>query len=768
MISSSAQNTPRLLMRRSLSTAAALRRKAIAVSGAPPSISAVAESSDEARARKTSIMMSQVGCTRRVFLLDPYLNSDEVEGLAYRIRALTRNDAINSVLIATDASDSMLPSSLEDLDYQYLHNESADPGFGPEPGKTYFVAGGYDALRLYTSGAYQDGRHLQQLLTGLSDLALACRGDASRTKVPVITVPHGAVEDAGFSLLMSSYVMATSETTYSIQNPSKGLSLDPVGLSYMLPRLGQEFQQPSAAYPGCGLLLGLFGYVADANDLVETGLATNFMESIVSLGDFERTLAQIPPWNQQALVKKPVRFYGYPEPALDHNHAFRNVAVADAVHCFSRHRADGAEMWNNIDACDFDDPSLETDPVPWHEARSSSLVDYAATFDEIFRSETTAHGLRERFCEIAGRFTNDPEVQEGIDVAADFVARLDRQSPLAISVIHKLLTIGSDKWETLRSCMERERKVQANMFKQNDFKNWAQSAATKPQDRFAGWKHKSLRDVLDDETQTQQRLADKQCNNDDNITRLLPSPTPVIYDPYYCDGRAAALLRQAGFSGVVHEKRDFYQDIRIHSVPHHDVVVTNPPYSDKHKQRCFEFCFRQLQKHNKPFFVLLPAYVAARQYYKLMLEQYINDCAVIYLIPAINYEFSHPEGTGHKTSPFQSLWFCGIRRENIGTIHEDWKGLQHQATSCSLPTLATSISELEQVRVISTSKRPNPKQRRKKRDCCAAAVEDEGGAAPTALPASVKTMSSNKEAASSTQITAKWRDERGKRSRRRF
>ena len=489
--------TKRWLSRRSLSSVAALRRKAVAVFGAPPSISAVAESLDEVKG--SSVLIQQIGCTRRVFLLDPHMDVTEIEGLAYRIRALTKNDSINSVLIATDSSDSMLPSSLEDVDHQYVENESADPGSGPEPGKTFFVSAGYDPLRVYTSGDYRDNDKLQRMLNGLSDLTLANRGDSVNTKVPVIAIPHGAVEDAGFCFLMSSYVMATQESSFRVLNPSRGLSLDPVGLSYMLPRLGQEFKQPAAAFKGCGMILGLMEYEAGASDMVETGMATNYMESIVTLGDFERTLAEIPPWNQQALIKKPVRFHGYPEPTVDHNSAYRNVAVADAVHCFSRYRADGTEMWGNDDDCDFEDPSLETSPVPWHEARSSDLVNYAATFDDIFKAETSVHGICERFREIAARTTNDPDEQEGIDVAAHFVKRLERQSPLAVSVVHRLLTLGADGKESLKSCLQRERKVQSKMFEQADFRSWAEHMATKPQDPFTQWKHKCLKDVSADE-----------------------------------------------------------------------------------------------------------------------------------------------------------------------------------------------------------------------------------------------------------------------------
>jgi hypothetical protein len=56
-----------------------------------------------------------------------------------------------------------------------------------------------------------------------------------------------------------------------------------------------------------------------------------------------------------------------------------------------------------------------------------------------------------------------------------------------------------------------------------------------------------------------------------------------IYDPYYCNGASACILRDLGYTPV-HEKRDFYEDIRRNEVPPHDILVTNPPYSDQNKQ----------------------------------------------------------------------------------------------------------------------------------------------------------------------------------------
>jgi hypothetical protein len=76
-----------------------------------------------------------------------------------------------------------------------------------------------------------------------------------------------------------------------------------------------------------------------------------------------------------------------------------------------------------------------------------------------------------------------------------------------------------------------------------------------------------------------------------------------------------------GFTNVVHERRDFYQDIDNGNVPLHDTIVTNPPFSDQHKKRCLEFAFHQLRTKNRPFFILMPNYVAAREYYRNLLEK---------------------------------------------------------------------------------------------------------------------------------------------------
>ena len=462
----------------------------------------------------------EIGCTRRVFLLNPCFTSDEMEGLAYRIRVLTKNESINSVLIATDHriddESVSIPSIL--WDRSHSDDNQDDALFPPEPGKTLHVSAGYDPLELYKSGHYKNREYVNQLLQRLTDLTTACAGHTKDTKVPTICVPHGLVTDGGYAFLRSSYVLSTLDSSFRILNPSRGLSLDPVGLSFYLTRLGQEFQQPAAAYPGCGLLLALTGYEADAADMMATGLATHNIDSTSGLGTLEEMLAELPSWEHQAVLKQPKRYHGQEVNAsIDHNAFFRNYVVADCIDTFAVDRADGRGWMNGITeeklmrAGAFD-PSLEPDPSPLlHVDRPSMLVDYAATFDAIFQSHSTVQGLLEGLREIGSRHSDDPLEQEGIAVAADLAARLQRQAPLAVSVIHQLLLMAlpqrnpmtATKEEILQNCLQRERWVQTNMYQQEDFARWAEytlkhPTATEP---FTNWKHKSLAHVTGDEVE---------------------------------------------------------------------------------------------------------------------------------------------------------------------------------------------------------------------------------------------------------------------------
>jgi len=505
---------PSPLQLRSFSNRAFIRkvRKAVTQSGAPKSIAAIEDETEDSMfpSPDACAFIRQLGCMRRVFLLNPYFTADQLEGMAYRVRTLTKNEGLSSVLIATDhrlENEGAISSMMYDRTDECFYNESGvDEGFPPAPGQTFHVSGGYDPLDLYQSNRHTNPAHVDRLLSSLTDLAAACRGDAKKTKIPTICIPHGAVTDGGYAWLHSSYVLSTRESAFRILNPSRGLSLDPVGLSYYLPRLGQEFQQPAARYPGCGFILALMGYEADHGDMLETGLVTHSMETTNGLGLFESMLAELPPWDQQGLLKNPTRYHGQDPPTVDHNAFFRNYVVADAVDTVTSASADGSPGMfasNNLDddVLAMTDPSLDPDPTPYSVDRQSLLVDYAATFDSLFRSHTSVAGLCEGFREIAARPNpgNDPLEQEGLDVAADFVRRLERQSPLAVTVTHELLKRGLGPNENWRTCANRERKVQAQLLALPDYQNWArytqQYGSGGDVEPFTDWKDESLAKV---------------------------------------------------------------------------------------------------------------------------------------------------------------------------------------------------------------------------------------------------------------------------------
>lgn len=256
----------------------------------------------------------------------------------------------------------------------------------------------------------------------------------------------------------------------------------------------------------------------------------------------------------------------------------------------------------------------------------------------------------------------------------------------------------------------------------------------------------------------------------DGLTTNRTRENHVLYDPYYCDGRTERFLRQLGFQNVIHEKRDFYKDIRDNQVPPHDTLVTNPPYSDTHKEQCLEFCLRQLKKDNRPFFLLMPSYVAARNYYSRILGDSLEDVA--YLLPATPYEYDHPEGTGHEISPFTSLWFCGIGKDKIQQVAANPKIFEDESkVGRGCPKFVTSLEALGTLGAIATEKRPNPRQRKKRRAHREGQNDEEKS---TAAHSALEQQGTSKPAEGvvkmekSKKKPGRHRDESGKRTKKRF
>ena len=337
--------------------------------------------------------------------------------------------------------------------------------------------------------------------------------------------------------MLGSYVLATHSTSFRILNPLRGLSFDPVGLTYLLPRVGREFRQPSAQYSvAIASMMALTGYEADARDMVATGLATHYIGGQFKTNLLERALMDVNSYEYQSLHPKPTGLYGREDDwkgEEDINVHFRNVAVANLIQHVSEYDAAGADEYG-VHLGDMlddetglylrdDDPSINLpgERIQMYGELESDLVNYAATFVDAF-DEPTVPGILERLREIAsarsmyeGKLGYEEDV-EVADVARSLVEEMERRSPLALCVSNRLLRMGAEEDETMESCMERERRSQANLFTRTDgdYARWARSGCgvglvsmplgsssliKEREDIYEGWAHGGVGEVTEDE-----------------------------------------------------------------------------------------------------------------------------------------------------------------------------------------------------------------------------------------------------------------------------
>jgi len=147
-----------------------------------------------------------------------------------------------------------------------------------------------------------------------------------------------------------------------------------------------------------------------------------------------------------------------------------------------------------------------------------------------------------------------------------------------------------------------------------------------------------------------------------------------LWDPYFCRGAVKGHLAALGFSDVRNDCEDFYKVIKRGSVPEHDVVITNPPYSDPkdggppHASRLLTF----LEDNRRPYLVLMPEYVASAAYYAPLFPKASRE--PLFLCPRKRYHFFSPPGSrdskkkshkhkelGVRNSPFVAFWYVSLR-----------------------------------------------------------------------------------------------------------
>ena len=118
-----------------------------------------------------------------------------------------------------------------------------------------------------------------------------------------------------------------------------------------------------------------------------------------------------------------------------------------------------------------------------------------------------------------------------------------------------------------------------------------------------------------------------------------------IYDPYFCAGAAAERLRALGFASASNEDIDFYAALSERgerdvsqgsppSLPEHDVLVTNPPFSGDHCARLVAFL--AARGADAPFALLAPEY-AHRKAWFAPLARKCKD--MLFIVPRTRYAF---------------------------------------------------------------------------------------------------------------------------------
>eukprot|EP01066_Platyproteum_vivax_P010463 Platyproteum_vivax@DN4680_c0_g1_i1.p1 len=151
----------------------------------------------------------------------------------------------------------------------------------------------------------------------------------------------------------------------------------------------------------------------------------------------------------------------------------------------------------------------------------------------------------------------------------------------------------------------------------------------------------------------------------------------IIYDPYYCDGQAVLNLNTLGFANVINENVDFYQRMKEDSIPEHDILVTNPPYSVEHVKRFLQY----VAKSSRPWAALMPVHIVQKPYTQKILGSQFEK--LLYIVPKKRYAFwtpkhlarkkhTHTGPLGERTSPFVSMWFVGNLEEKSLEVVNGW------------------------------------------------------------------------------------------------
>jgi len=201
--------------------------------------------------------------------------------------------------------------------------------------------------------------------------------------------------------------------------------------------------------------------------------------------------------------------------------------------------------------------------------------------------------------------------------------------------------------------------------------------------------------------------------------RKMPKARLRLYDPYYCEGSVKRHLGALGFEEVYNENEDFYARVDEGTVPEHDVLVTNPPFSGTHIERILDFCARE--NRDRPWMLLLPSFIARKKDFPAL----VGDAQPVFLVPNKKYTFWSPgrnfttgragssaSADGKETAPFECCWYLWLGTGvSVEEVRRWWDKKYKGPSGCSLVLSPQDFPE----RLIPkrTTKRPNPQTRKR-------------------------------------------------------
>ena len=215
------------------------------------------------------------------------------------------------------------------------------------------------------------------------------------------------------------------------------------------------------------------------------------------------------------------------------------------------------------------------------------------------------------------------------------------------------------------------------------------------------WTQPTARHAFDVSTPSDH--AETPVNAYEDLAPFLRAVGGRVYDPYYCDGGVVRRLQALGFRDVINENRDFYADIESESVPRHDILMTNPPYSGDHVDRLIS----HVVAAKRPFALLIPTYYLGREAWRRAAASL--SAQPFYVCPHQRYAYLPPAwardaAAARTTAPFTTAWFC-------------WRPEGPLDFSGRVDVFRSVASVASQYRDVTDSlkKRPNPKARKRQK-----------------------------------------------------